>query len=73
MRQVPTVGIPPIRVVGDGRVARHILHYLNRLGLPSRAWGRRASDGGPVEALSSCRTVVLLIHAAFVRVHERRA
>lgn len=61
MRQVPTVGTSPIGVVGDGRVARHFLHYLNLLSLPSRAWARRPPGSGPVDALASCRTVALLI------------
>ena len=64
MRQVPAVGFPSIGVGGDGRVARHFLHYLRLFGLPSRPWARRAHGGGPVEALSSCRTVVLLIRDA---------
>lgn len=60
MRQVP-VSAAPIGVVGDGRVARHFLHYFTLLGLPVRAWARRAPGAGPSEALADCRTVLLLI------------
>lgn len=61
MRQVPARDAAPIGIVGDGRVARHVLHYLNLLGLPVRTWSRRAPDRGPVEALDACRSVVVLI------------
>lgn len=64
MRQVPAFDAAPIGIVGDGRVARHFLHYLGLLGLSVRAWSRRASGTGPPEALASCRTVVLLIRDA---------
>ncbi len=56
MGQVPDFGI-----VGDGRVARHFLHYLGLLGIPVRTWSRQASPLAPSEALRSCRTVLLLI------------
>jgi 2-dehydropantoate 2-reductase len=61
MRQVPPVGAPPFGIVGDGRVARHFLHYFNLLGLPVRRWSRRGSPGDPMEALAPCRTVLILI------------
>jgi hypothetical protein len=48
-------------IVGDGRVARHFLHYLNLLGLPVRTWSRRTPDSGPVDALAGCGTVLILI------------
>jgi hypothetical protein len=47
--------------VGDGRVARHIHHYLTLLGLSVRTWSRRANLEEPTAALASCRTVLLLI------------
>lgn len=61
MGQVPDARIPPLGVVGDGRVARHVLHYCHLLGLTVRTWSRRASHGPPPEALEPCRTVLLLI------------
>lgn len=62
MRQVPSPGTaPPFGIVGDGRVARHFLHYFDRLGLSARAWSRRTSDRSPVEALAPCDTVLVLI------------
>lgn len=66
MRQVPALDTDPIGIVGDGRVARHFLHYLSLLGIPVRAWSRRASAAGPIEVLTSCRTVLLLIRDAEV-------
>ena len=64
MGQAPTLDAAPIGIVGDGRVARHFLHYFNLLGLPVRAWSRRVPAAGPIEALASCRTVLLLIRDA---------
>ena len=64
MGQVPALDTAPIGIVGDGRVAGHILHYLDLLGLPVRAWSRRVPGAGPLEALASCRTVLLLIRDA---------
>src|SRR5262245_34997063 len=61
MRQVPASGTPPVGIVGDGRVARHFLHYLSLLHCPVAAWSRRASDVPPTQALAECRTVLLLI------------
>lgn len=60
MRQVPDAAAP-IGVVGSGRVARHLLHYFSLLGLPARAWSRRASPHDPVETLAGCRTVLVLV------------
>ena len=56
MGQVPEFGI-----VGDGRVARHFSHYFNLLGVPVRAWSRRAPGPSPPDALASCHSVLLLI------------
>ena len=64
MRQVPAFDATPVGIVGDGRVARHFLHYFNLLGLPVRAWSRRAPVEGPGRALAACRTVLLLIRDA---------
>lgn len=61
MRQVPDPSAAPIGIVGDGRVARHFLHYLGLLGIPTRTWARRTSRLPPDETLSSCATVLLLI------------
>jgi 2-dehydropantoate 2-reductase len=61
MRQVPAHDTAPIGIVGDGRVARHFLHYLNLLGLPSRTWSRRTSSVPPADALAPCGSVLLLI------------
>lgn len=64
MGQVPALDAAPIGIVGDGRVARHFRHYLNLLGLPVRVWSRRVPAAGPIDALASCRTVLLLIRDA---------
>jgi 2-dehydropantoate 2-reductase len=64
MRQVPALDAAPFGIVGDGRVARHFLHYFNLLGLSVRAWSRRVPAAGPIEALAPCRTVLLLIRDA---------
>jgi hypothetical protein len=64
MRQVPALDAAPFGIVGDGRVARHFLHYFNLLGLSARAWSRRAPAAGPIEPLAPCRTVLVLIRDA---------
>jgi len=64
MRRVPALDSAPIGIVGDGRVARHFLHYLSLLGLPARAWSRRASPADPIQTLAPCRTVLVLIRDA---------
>ena len=66
MRQVPALDVAPIGIVGDGRLARHFLHYLNLLDLPSCTWSRRATAAAPHEALASCRTVLLLVRDAAI-------
>jgi hypothetical protein len=43
VRQVPVPDVTPFGIVGDGRVARHFLHYFNLLGLSACARSRRAS------------------------------
>jgi hypothetical protein len=66
VRQVPASDATPFGIVGDGRVARHFLHYLNLLGLSACAWSRRVPAPCPPEALASCRTVLLLISDAAI-------
>lgn len=66
MRQVPTPGTTPLGIVGDGRVARHLHHYFELLSIPVRRWSRRADACSPVEALSDCGTILLLIHDAAI-------
>ena len=54
--------VPQLRygLVGTGRMARHMAHYLSLLNLPYRAWSRH--DALPVEeALRSCDVVLVLI------------
>jgi len=61
MRQVPALGAHPFGIVGDGRVARHVQHYFDLLGLSVCTWSRRTPAPTPPEALASCQTVLLLI------------
>jgi hypothetical protein len=67
MRQVPPpCEASPLGIVGSGRVARHFHHYFNLLELPVCGWSRGVPAPSPPEALSSCRTVLLLIHDAAI-------
>jgi predicted short-subunit dehydrogenase-like oxidoreductase (DUF2520 family) len=66
MRQVPSLGTAPLGIVGDGRVARHFHYYFELLGLPVHGWSRRISDRSPVEVLSPCGTVLVLIADAAI-------
>jgi predicted short-subunit dehydrogenase-like oxidoreductase (DUF2520 family) len=61
MRQVPELDRSPIGIAGDGRVARHFLHYFNLLGRPVRTWSRRASNQPPPDAFDDCDTVLILL------------
>ena len=61
MRQVPAQQVLPIGIVGDGRLARHLLHYFQLLGIETRQWCRRNATVDPPHALASCETVLLLI------------
>ena len=76
MRQVPVLDATPFGIVGDGRVARHFLHYLNVLGLSVCAWSRRApAAAGPTQALEpegARRGSVPRHHSGFVRAYEQR-
>jgi hypothetical protein len=65
MRQVPHPP-SPLGVVGDGRVARHVLHYLQLLGLPAETWSRRECARDPVDTLASCPTILLLLRDAAI-------
>lgn len=60
MRQVPTAEAPPLGIVGNGRVASHLRHYFDELGLPTRAWSRKSARSPP-ETLAPCQTVLILI------------
>src|SRR4051812_48733010 len=55
--------ISDVLLIGDGRLARHLAHYFNELGLSHRAWSRRMHEEGrgpPLEALLHSSTHVLL-------------
>src|SRR5688572_7629886 len=60
MRQVPTPDVP-YGIVGSGRVATHLQHYLTLLGLQVRLWSRRMAGPAPPVALADCGAVLLLI------------
>jgi predicted short-subunit dehydrogenase-like oxidoreductase (DUF2520 family) len=66
MRQVPAHAATPLGIVGDGKVARHFQHYFGLLGLPVSTWSRRTGSLSPPDALSACRTVLLLIRDAAI-------
>lgn len=71
MNDRPGSAAAPYGIVGNGRVARHLIHYFAQQGLEIRRWSRRPSptdthDAGsgqiPVEeALGSCPVVLVLI------------
>jgi phosphoglycerate dehydrogenase-like enzyme len=78
MRQVPVLDATPIGIVGDGRLARHFLHYFSLLGLPVRAWSRRASAASPPETIATNLKALEgdplhAVYSAFVRAHEQRS
>lgn len=55
MGQVPTYAI-----IGNGRMARHMCHYLSLLNIPHQQWSRQSSAS--LEAsVSDCHHVLLLI------------
>ena len=65
MRQVPSPAAIPFGLIGNGRVARHLHHYLDLLQLPVRRWAR-SSGCDPVEAMAPCGTVMVLISDAAI-------
>mgnify|MGYP000214897637 CR=1 FL=1 len=58
MRQVPLLNY---LVIGDGRVARHMQHYLGLLGLSCSQWSRRTSTRESLEACLLQATHVLVL------------
>ncbi|MCB1135817.1 MAG: DUF2520 domain-containing protein [Chlamydiia bacterium] len=58
MRQVPTT--TPYAVLGNGRLARHICHYLHLLSIPYVQWDRQQ---GPLSTskIAHCQTVLILL------------
>ncbi len=70
MNDRPGSAAAPYGIVGNGRVARHLGHYLDLNGLEIRRWSRTAPadpDDSPAhrirveEALESCPVVLVLI------------
>jgi hypothetical protein len=63
------MGQVPFGIVGDGRLARHLIHYFNLLRIPYRQWSRqgagqaagKSDPASMVQALLSCQTVLLAI------------
>jgi 2-dehydropantoate 2-reductase len=55
-----TSGLLPYGIVGNGRVAAHLRHYLELEGVSIRQWSRR-EPGSPFESLSGCTTWLLAI------------
>jgi 2-dehydropantoate 2-reductase len=59
------MGQVPYGIIGDGRLARHLIHYFNLQGIPYQQWshkGPTAQAGtSAVQALSGCRTILLAI------------
>ena len=66
MQQVTKQVERPLGVIGDGRMARHFIHYCGLLGLSVCAWSRRDPVSTPPETLASCGTVVVLIRDAAI-------
>lgn len=54
----------PIGIVGDGRLARHLSHYLKLLELPVYQWSRGADPNALFlsELFSECDKILLLIN-----------
>jgi Domain of unknown function (DUF2520) len=63
------MGQVPFGIVGDGRLARHLIHYFNLLRIPYRQWSRQGSGlaagkydpSSMVQALLGCQTVLLAV------------
>ncbi|MCL7983879.1 MAG: DUF2520 domain-containing protein [marine benthic group bacterium] len=56
----PGSAAAPYGIVGSGRVARHLGHYLDTLGLEVRRWTRSATTA-PELALAGCPVILLWI------------
>lgn len=52
--------IPHYLIIGNGRVSRHMQHYLKSLGLPLRVWSRDLAHDALFDALS-CSTHILIL------------
>lgn len=51
-------------IIGDGRMARHMAHYLELVGTPAVLWSRnfyQASGRPPEQQLAQCSIILLLI------------
>ena len=49
-------------IVGDGRVAKHITHYFDLIGLPHIDWSRRSAENeSPSVTLAQCDVVLVLL------------
>lgn len=48
-------------IVGDGYLATHFAHYLDLEGIPFNKWSRRVDNISPVDKLSECDIILLLI------------
>ena len=54
-------------IIGDGRVARHMAHYFDLLGLPHVDWSRRsAGNVSPSATLTQCDVVLVLVSDAAI-------
>jgi predicted short-subunit dehydrogenase-like oxidoreductase (DUF2520 family) len=58
MGQVPNG--PLYGIVGDGKLARHLIHYFNLLRIPYRQWSRRGQSN-PQETFAPCSTILIAI------------
>jgi predicted short-subunit dehydrogenase-like oxidoreductase (DUF2520 family) len=56
----PGVSDLPCGIVGAGRLARHLTHYLRESGVPVRSWSR-ATGGRLADALGEAPVVLVLI------------
>jgi len=70
VRQVPEKAqVPQYLIIGNGRVARHFLHYFSLLGISVSHWHR----GLPLEELGDAQHILVLIRddaiESFIRTH----
>lgn len=56
MKQVPTYAI-----IGNGRMARHLFHYFNLLGIPFFHWFRKAHSPEKLESIITQASHILLL------------